>query len=175
MEWIYQAPILFFSVVFHEFAHGYTAHRHGDDTALIMGRLTLNPLPHIDFMGTILLPVLCALGNMPIFGWAKPVPINPNRLLEPAKDIFKVAVAGPSANFLLALIFAVIFKMSAILLPVVGGGFALIALKAAFFGGLRPCWQTAYVQTSTLALCRQFVPDALISPFGGADLGQFKT
>lgn len=101
MEWILQVPVLFFSVIFHEFAHGYTAYRHGDDTAYLSGRLTLNPLPHIDPVGTILLPAACMLMHFPAIGWAKPVPVNPYRLHSPRADMAKVAVSGPLSNMLL--------------------------------------------------------------------------
>jgi Zn-dependent protease len=77
MQWILQLPVLFFSIIVHEYAHGYIALKHGDDTAYLSGRLTFNPLPHIDLTGTILMPIMCIMSGMPVFGWAKPVPINP--------------------------------------------------------------------------------------------------
>lgn len=101
MEWILQVPVLFFSVIFHEFAHGYTAYRHGDDTAYLSGRLTLNPLPHIDPVGTIVLPAACMLMHFPAIGWAKPVPVNPYRLRSPRSDMALVAFSGPLSNMLL--------------------------------------------------------------------------
>ena len=76
-------PILFFSIVLHEFAHGYAAYKMGDDTAYVMGRLTLNPLKHVDLVGTIVVPAVCYLFGAPMFGWAKPVPINALRLPNP--------------------------------------------------------------------------------------------
>ena len=102
MEWLLQLPVLFFSVIFHEFAHGYTAYRRGDDTAYLSGRLTFNPLPHIDPLGTVILPVACALMGIPSLGWAKPVPVNPYRLHSPRRDMAFVAVSGPLSNLLLA-------------------------------------------------------------------------
>jgi len=104
-------PILFFSIVLHEFAHGYVAYRLGDDTAYLLGRLTLNPLKHIDVMGTILVPALCIMSGLPVFGWAKPVPINAARLPSPRKSMAKVSLAGPSANFLLAILCAFAMKI----------------------------------------------------------------
>ena len=101
MEWILQVPVLFFSVIFHEFAHGYTAYRHGDDTAYLSGRLTLNPLPHIDPIGTVILPAACMLMHFPAIGWAKPVPVNPYRLHNPRADMALVAFSGPLSNMLL--------------------------------------------------------------------------
>ncbi len=118
MEWILQLPVLFFSVIFHEFAHGYTAYRHGDDTAYLSGRLSFNPLPHIDPVGTILLPAACVFMGFPAMGWAKPVPVNPYRLHSPRTDMAKVAVSGPLSNIFLALVSAVIFKI--LTLPFMG-------------------------------------------------------
>jgi Zn-dependent protease len=107
MNLIIQLPILLFSVIFHEYAHGWMAERKGDDTARVMGRLTFNPIPHIDLFGTIILPLICALspGSFMI-GWAKPVPVNPHRLNDPDRDMIWVSLAGPLSNFLLAIIAA---------------------------------------------------------------------
>lgn len=106
MYLIIQLPVLLFSVILHEFAHGWMAERHGDDTARIMGRLTFNPVPHIDLFGTIILPVLAVLTGAPVFGWAKPVPVNPYRLNNPHKDMIWVSLAGPVANLILAAVAA---------------------------------------------------------------------
>lgn len=111
MEIIILIPVLFFSIVLHEFAHGLIAYRLGDDTAYYSGRLTLNPLKHVDPVGTIGVPVLCALLGWPMFGWAKPVPVNPMRLPSPRKDMGKVALAGPAVNLLLAVICAISLKI----------------------------------------------------------------
>lgn len=102
---------LVFSVVFHEVAHGWMAMRHGDETALRMGRLTLNPLPHIDPVGSIIVPLMLSFTNSVMFGWAKPVPVDPRRLRDPWNDHPKVAAAGPAANLLLALICAVLLGL----------------------------------------------------------------
>jgi Zn-dependent protease len=110
MEWILQLPVLFFSVIFHEFAHGMAAYRRGDDTAYLSGRLSFNPLPHIDPVGTILLPAACIFMGMPAIGWAKPVPVNPYRLHSPRADMAMVALSGPLSNIFLALVSAVILK-----------------------------------------------------------------
>lgn len=122
MEWILQVPVLFFSVIFHEFAHGYTAYRHGDDTAYLSGRLTLNPLPHIDPVGTIILPAACMLMHFPAIGWAKPVPVNPYRLRSPRSDMALVAFSGPLSNMLL-------IAVSMIGLKIVSFGFLGAALS----------------------------------------------
>lgn len=103
MNFLIQLPVLLFSVIFHEYAHGWMAEKRGDDTARLMGRLTFNPIPHIDLFGTILLPGLALLIGAPVFGWAKPVPINPYRLNDPVRDMVWVSFAGPASNMLLAL------------------------------------------------------------------------
>ena len=117
MEIIVLLPVLFFSIVLHEFAHGFVAYRMGDDTAYLSGRLTLNPLKHVDPVGTIAVPALCAFIGLPMFGWAKPVPVNPMRLPSPRKDMGKVAVAGPAVNLLLAAAFTVLLKVCVLTLP----------------------------------------------------------
>jgi len=98
------------AVVFHEYAHGFVAHRWGDDTAKDAGRLTLNPIPHMDPIGTILFPVINMLTGMNIlFGWAKPVPIDPRRFRKFRHGLFWVSLAGPGMNFLLAILSAALF------------------------------------------------------------------
>ena len=105
--------VLVFSIVVHEVAHGYTAWKLGDDTAHDAGRLTLNPLPHIDPFGSIVVPLILALsGSGFMFGWAKPVPVHPGRLNNPRDDHPKVAAAGPISNLLLALVFAVLLGLT---------------------------------------------------------------
>src|SRR4051794_7717085 len=93
------------AVVFHEFAHGFVAYRWGDHTAKKMGRLTLNPVPHMDPLGTVLFPLINMLSGMNIlFGWAKPVPIDPSRFKKYRPGLFWVSLAGPGMNFILAVI-----------------------------------------------------------------------
>ena len=108
---LYQAatiivPIVL-AVVFHEVAHGYVASLLGDPTARMMGRLTLNPLRHVDPVGTVLLPGILALSHAPVFGWAKPVPVDAGRLNYPRRDMMLVALAGPGSNLVMALLSAV--------------------------------------------------------------------
>ena len=108
--------ILIFSVILHEVSHGYAAEVLGDPTARLSGRLTLNPLPHIDIMGSIVLPALFVLTGSPVvFGWAKPVPYNPVNIRGTAwKDRYGgalVAAAGPAVNILLAVIFGVLIRL----------------------------------------------------------------
>lgn len=99
---IIQLPVLIFSVILHEVSHGWVAEKFGDDTARLMGRITFNPIPHIDLFGTIILPILALITGAPVFGWAKPVPVNGYRLRNPQRDMIWVALAGPGANLLLA-------------------------------------------------------------------------
>lgn len=113
---IYALPVLF-AIVVHEVAHGWMASKFGDKTALLLGRLTLNPLKHIDLFGTIIIPlVLLMTGSGFIFGWAKPVPINPRNFRNPAKAMPWVAAAGPLANLIMALLWAIIAKGGLLLL-----------------------------------------------------------
>jgi Zn-dependent protease len=98
-------------IVVHEVAHGYVAFRMGDPTARDAGRLTLNPVAHMDPVGTVILPMLLVLSHSPIiFGWAKPVPVNPRNFRNPRKGMLLTSLAGPAANFGLAVIFAAVFK-----------------------------------------------------------------
>ena len=96
-------------IVLHEVAHGWAAKRRGDPTAYALGRLTLNPIPHIDPMG-LLVFILTSISGPFVFGWAKPVPVNVRYFRNPAKDMMLVALAGPLANMLLALFFAVTLR-----------------------------------------------------------------
>lgn len=98
--------ILIPSVILHEVAHGWVAHRLGDPTARDAGRLTLNPIPHIDPFGSVLLPAMLALARQNVFGWAKPVPVNPARFQRPVEGMAITALAGPGTNLLLALVVA---------------------------------------------------------------------
>lgn len=100
------APGILFSLAFHECAHGYMAHRLGDDTAKSQGRLTLNPIAHIDPVGTIIVPAILLLAFGVMFGWAKPVPVDYRNLKNPKRDGLWVALAGPASNILLAVAIA---------------------------------------------------------------------
>ena len=112
MEIILGLVILMFSAILHEVAHGYMADRFGDPTARLMGRLTLDPRPHIDLFMTILLPLMLLMSGSPvIFGGAKPVPIDPFNLKEGRKDVALVALVGPLTNALLAIAAAILIKL----------------------------------------------------------------
>jgi len=94
--------VVLFAITIHEAAHGWAAYKLGDPTAFAMGRVTLNPLAHIDPIGTILLPVILVLMKVPPFGWAKPVPVNPRNLRNPRRDNLLISAAGPISNMLVA-------------------------------------------------------------------------
>ena len=111
---------LVIAIVFHEVAHGLVARRLGDPTAQERGRLTLNPFKHLDPFGTVILPLLLAISHAPVFGWAKPVPVDYRRLRNPRRDMVLVALAGPGMNLLLAFV-----------------GAALLGATVAYSGGAR--------------------------------------
>lgn len=128
-------PVLIVSVVLHEVAHGWVALRQGDDTAQRAGRLTLNPIPHIDPIGSLIVPTVLAL--MPggiLFGWAKPVPVDPRRFREYRKGDILVSLAGVAVNLLLVPVF-VLIATGAIWLGRAGGGVAAeVVLRMATLG-----------------------------------------
>ena len=115
---IFQLAVLIFSVMIHEISHGYVAEHLGDPTARQAGRLTLNPLKHLDFFGSFLLPVLLFLSTNGtfVFGWAKPVPYNPAYLKNPKSGAGKIALAGPISNLILAGVFGIFLRF----LPFIG-------------------------------------------------------
>ncbi|WP_180283511.1 site-2 protease family protein [Azospirillum oleiclasticum] len=109
-SWLFTATAVaipaILAITLHEAAHGWAAWKLGDDTAKVLGRVTFNPLRHIDPFGTVILPALMYFTTGFVFGWAKPVPVNFNRLNNPRMDMVKVAIAGPAINFVLALVSA---------------------------------------------------------------------
>ncbi|HEB96919.1 MAG TPA: site-2 protease family protein [Sedimenticola thiotaurini] len=112
---VFLLPVLF-AITVHEAAHGWMASRLGDSTARMLGRVTLNPLRHIDPVGTILVPLLTLFTGF-VFGWARPVPVNWDNLRRPRRDMALVALAGPGANLLMALFWALVIELGVVLLP----------------------------------------------------------
>ena len=101
-----------YAIILHEISHGFVAERLGDPTARLMGRLTLNPISHIDLLGTIILPLTLILLRSPfLFGWAKPVPVDPYNLKNPRKDMALISLAGPGANIVLAIVFSIFLRI----------------------------------------------------------------
>jgi Zn-dependent protease len=133
---IYRAAVwivpLVIAIVFHEVAHGWVARLLGDPTAAEQKRLSFNPLRHIDPIGTVVLPLGLALASAPVFGWAKPVPVNYRRLREPRTGMMLVALAGPATNVVLALIGAVLLGLTiaTVSAPVGAARFVVDALFA---------------------------------------------
>jgi Zn-dependent protease len=105
--------IVLVALSIHEAAHAWSADKLGDPTARLLGRVSLNPLVHIDVIGTVILPVLAAISGLPIIGWAKPVPVNISRLRNPRRDFMLVAAAGPASNLLQAFVAAMVFRVIA--------------------------------------------------------------
>lgn len=122
IQTVFSLAVLVFSVAAHEMSHGYMAQYLGDPTARLAGRLTINPLKHIDPVGSILVPLSLALLGGPVFGWAKPVPYNPYNLRDQKWGDAKVALAGPLSNLGIALVFAALLRLGGTMLtaPVQG-------------------------------------------------------
>ncbi len=137
MEFLLILPVLLFSVVVHEVAHAQVARWEGDDTAYALGRITLNPIPHLDLMGSVIVPLILHL--MPggiLFGWAKPVPVNPRNFRNPKWGDIRVSLAGITANFVLAILFTLIIVAAILLRDVTGelGGVWGVIADAAYYG-----------------------------------------
>jgi len=121
---IFSLLVLLFSVIIHEVAHGNVANYLGDPTAKYAGRLTLNPIKHLDPVGSVILPLFLAFLGAPVIGWAKPVPINPYNFRDQKWGELKVSIAGPASNFLIAVIFALAVRF----FPLPGSLFALFSI-----------------------------------------------
>jgi len=106
---VYAIPVIF-AITVHEAAHGYVARMFGDNTAYVLGRVTLNPLKHIDPLGTIVIPIAMVLLTGFMFGWAKPVPVDWGSLRKPKRDMIWVAAAGPGVNLVMAVIWALVYR-----------------------------------------------------------------
>lgn len=136
---VIQLFVLLFAITVHEAAHGWAASKFGDDTARSMGRVTLNPIAHIDPFGTVLLPLLLVIMRAPVFGWAKPVPVNPFNLRNPRRDNLWISAAGPMANILTAAVSLFAIVLIKLLSP--GASTFLMNFltgRGGFSGGIHP-------------------------------------
>ena len=122
---VYAIPVLF-AITVHEAAHGYVARLFGDNTAFVAGRITLNPLKHIDPIGTIVVPLVMVTLSGFMFGWAKPVPVNFGQLRKPKRDMIWVAAAGPGVNLLMAILW-LLFAKAVVFLGIQEAFFLLVA------------------------------------------------
>ncbi|MGD0972838.1 MAG: site-2 protease family protein [Candidatus Korobacteraceae bacterium] len=113
----FQLIAFLFAISIHESAHAWMASRCGDPTARMLGRITLNPLRHIDPVGTILLPAMALLMHFPVFGWAKPTPVDPRNFKNPVRDDILTSVAGPASNFLVVIVAVVLLGLLALTSP----------------------------------------------------------
>ncbi len=132
---VWVLPVIF-AITVHEVAHGWVAKKKGDNTAFMLGRLTLNPIKHIDLLGTIVIPGLLLIsGTGIIFGWAKPVPVDSRHFKNPRKDMALVAIAGPVSNLLMAIGWALLIRLAIIIesdfvtLPLIYTGIAGISIN----------------------------------------------
>lgn len=132
--------VLLFSLSFHEAAHAWTSEKFGDDTGRLQGRITLNPMAHIDPFGTILFPIISALSGVPLLGWAKPVQTNPLRWRDKTRANIMVSAAGPLSNFILAAVAFIIIKtlITADVLYLRGGYYTLVQPLSAQAGFMAP-------------------------------------
>jgi len=128
--------VLLFSLTVHEASHAWTADRLGDPTARLLGRVSLNPLVHVDPIGTIVFPLIAAISGAPLIGWAKPVPVSVGRLGHPRRDYMIVAAAGPASNLVLALVAATVLRLLTIT-PVTLGEASISAPVASLLSRMR--------------------------------------
>ncbi|MDD5491894.1 MAG: site-2 protease family protein [bacterium] len=168
-------PIFFFCLVIHEYAHGLMAEKCGDSTARYLGRLTLNPLAHIDIIGTIIVPLMLWMmtNGKFVFGWAKPVPINPLNFHNPKWDTVKVGLAGPGANILTAIICAGILRamiaggMDPGILGGIFGVLVIFSLVFAFFNLVPvPPLDGSHVITGFLTARMAYVYESTMRRYG---------
>lgn len=134
--------VLLFSLSFHEAAHAWTSEKFGDDTGRLQGRITLNPMAHIDPIGTIVFPIVGFLTGFPLLGWAKPVQTNPLRWRDKTKANISVSAAGPISNFILAFIAFIIIKVliiGGVLFPI-GGFFTMVVPTGVVSGIAQPAY-----------------------------------
>jgi Zn-dependent protease len=155
LEILYQIIAFVFAICVHESAHAWTANRCGDPTARMLGRISLNPIKHVDPIGTVLVPLLGMLSGIGFIGWAKPTPVDPRNLRHPVRDDILTSVAGPASNILLGILAVVgLFVVS----RVPGQGPASIGQPIALL-----CW--AFLQVNILLAAFNLIP---IPPLDGS-------
>jgi Zn-dependent protease len=134
VEIVYQLVVFLFAISVHESAHAWTASRCGDPTARMLGRVSLNPIRHIDLFGTIVLPLVAAISGIPVLGWAKPTPVDPRNFRNPMMDDILVSVAGPVSNFIVAT--GALLLLGGISLSSPSGHELIIGLRNGFSSGI---------------------------------------
>lgn len=132
VEVLYQMIAFLFAISVHESAHAWTASRCGDPTARMLGRVSLNPIRHIDLFGTVILPLVAAISGIPLLGWAKPTPVDPRNFRNPMWDDILTSVAGPVSNFIVAT--GALLLLGAISLSSAAGRALIVGLPAVFYG-----------------------------------------
>jgi len=165
---VIQVFVLLFAITVHEAAHGWAAKKCGDATAFNMGRVTLNPLAHIDPFGTIIVPLLLAVSGLPAFGWAKPVPVNPRNFRNPKRDMVWTSFAGPGANLSVAFGAMVVLVLMKVSLPAVDlylkgrlrGMFG--GVETILGGGFRPLEGLVFILLMTVLINSYFAVFNLI-------------
>lgn len=135
--------VLLFAITIHEAAHGWTANKLGDPTAFHLGRVTLNPIPHIDPIGTVLMPIMMMFTGIPFFGWAKPVPVNPMNLRNPKKDNLWISVAGPLSNVIAGTGLLVMLYIMRSVNPEIRGPLSYMIMGRVPPGGISPFYGLA--------------------------------
>ncbi len=155
----FQLIVFLFAISVHESAHAWTASRCGDPTARMLGRISLNPIKHIDPIGTVLLPLVAAIAHIPILGWAKPTPVDPRNFRNPVRDDILTAVAGPVSNFVVAgisvLLLALIANTSA-------AGKELVILTV---GGMRDIGSNSFLAPVSLLLFDLMLINVVLAVF----------
>ena len=133
VEIFYQLVVFLFAISVHESAHAWTASRCGDPTARMLGRVSLNPIRHIDLIGTVILPLVAAISGVPLLGWAKPTPVDPRNFRNPIMDDILTSVAGPVSNFIVAT--GALLMLGGISLSSPAGHELVVGLRHGFSGG----------------------------------------
>jgi len=146
-------PLFLFSLSFHEAAHAYISDKLGDPTARLLGRVSLSPFPHMDLIGTVILPSIGILTGAPVIGWGKPVPVNPYRLKgDPRRSNLWVAIAGPFSNILLALVFAALVRIFLTVLPGLPQSWIVPgSIGGTVFGGMYAIFEMGVILNLVLA------------------------